>query len=145
MPKKKDFSGEKVLSKMKIVLAKTKIVLVKIKKYLQMKKVLVFLSRIFRFFLFKNAPQALPMRCRRSKMAPQVKFLKNMHKTLIFQEKKYLQKIKIVLAKNKKNNLQMQKSTCFSLWNFWFFPPKTRRKRSSCAVGAQKWRRRRYG
>ena len=55
-----------------------------------MKKVLVFLSRIFGFFLFKNAPQALPMRRRRSKMAPQAKILKNIAKKMMFQEKKYL-------------------------------------------------------
>ena len=80
-----------------------------------MKKVLVFLSRIFRFFLFKNAPQALPMRCRRSKIAPQAKFLKNIPKNMIFQEKKQLSKIKIVLAhRSQKKYFYIQKSTCTS-------------------------------
>ena len=43
-----------------------------------------------------------------------------MPRNLIFREKKYLQKIKIVLAKNKKRTCKCKKVLVFYLWNFRF-------------------------
>ena len=75
----------------------------KIKKVLANAKNTCFSLSNFRFFSLQkrgagapDAPQAL----RNGAAVENVE--QNMHKTLIFQEKKYLQKIKIVLAKNKK-------------------------------------------
>ena len=76
----------------------------KIKKVLGNAKNTCFSLSNFRFFSLQkrgagapDAPQAL----RNGTAVENVE--QNMHKTLIFQEKKYLQKIKIVLAKNKKS------------------------------------------
>ena len=89
------FQEKNYLQKIKIVLAKNKKVLANTKKHL-------FLSRTFFYFSAQKRAAGVPAAQRRSKMTPKLKLLKNMHKLLIFQEKKYLQKIKIVLAKNKK-------------------------------------------
>ena len=107
----------------------------KIKKVLaNAKKILVFLSRTFVFSLSKNAAQALQKRHWRLEMVPQFKILKNMHNTLSFQEKNYLQKIKIVLAKNKKSTCKCKKILVILSRTFVFF---SLQKRGTGASDAQ--------
>ena len=110
--------GEKVLAKNKNSTCKNK------KHIYKWKKVFVF-SVELSFFLFRNVPQALHLH----RGAQKWRSSWNCWMICInnwFSGEKYLPKIKIVLTKNKKKYLQMQKKLVFLSRTFVFYLSKKR-------------------